>query len=145
MIRSFVSAFVGWLAAVVALPVAGFAGHMIIAYSPQLLRDSLFLATIWILPVWLVLLWPLYVSVPYRSALWRPYICIPSGAIAGAILIAVPLPILLHGPHPYFYVGPFVGAVTCAVGCYLKAHEHPTSPNQAMQRNRWPLRVLVFS
>jgi hypothetical protein len=83
MIRSFISALAGWIAALVALPVAGFAGHMMIRYSPELLRDSLCLATLWILPVWLLLLWPLYVSVPSRSVLWRPYICISCGMLAG--------------------------------------------------------------
>ncbi len=132
MIRSLVSAFAGWVTAVVALPVAAFAGHMIIRYSPQVLSDSLLLSTLLILPVWLCLLWPLYVSVPYRSPLWRPYICIPCGVAAGGILLIEFFPFFVHALlHPYFYVGPLVGGVTCATACYLKHTEQRTSPDQA--------------
>jgi hypothetical protein len=127
MLRSFLSALAGWVSAIVALPVAGFLNARTIdVLSWDIILVSASYGAVFVFPVWLFVLWPLYGRVPFRSVLWRPYVCIPCGAIAGGLLIWLPFPFLVRlpfHPHPYFYVGPFVGAVTCAVGCAIKYRE----------------------
>ena len=84
---------------------------------------------------WLFLLWPLYVLVPFRSLLWRPLICVPVGAICGGLLLFAFFVLMPpHEPHPlrvlslpFFYVGPIIGAVTCAVGVLFKSREDKRS------------------
>src|SRR5579862_6748243 len=125
MIRSFLSTVVGWVAAIVALPIAGFLNAgTVTSLSWDLILGSAYWGALFVFPVLFCLLWPLYRLVPIRSPLWRPSIGIPCGAVAGGLLLWMVIPALIEFPiHPYFYVGPFVGAVTCAVGCALKHRE----------------------
>ena len=39
--------------------------------------------------VWIVVLIPLYLAIPRTSLLWRPYICISLGALAGLLCAAL--------------------------------------------------------
>ena len=129
MIRSFLSALAGWIAAIVGLPVAGYLNARTIDHlSWNVIGGSAYLGAVFVIPVWLCILWPLYVLVPFSSVLWRPYFCIPCGTIAGALILWLVVPSFFELPlHPYFYVAPFVGTVTCAVGCTLKYTEKSVS------------------
>ena len=41
-----------------------------------------------VLPVWLLLVLPLYLLIPRTSILWRPWLCTVGGAALGALLLA---------------------------------------------------------
>lgn len=84
-----------------------------------------------VIAVWLCVLWPLYVRLPRNSVLWHPLPCISIGAAAGATLYILFLTYVLRFPRDavlavgHLLAGIVVGAVTCAVGCYLKHNEQP--------------------
>jgi hypothetical protein len=130
MARSLISAAVGWLAGI-----AVFTLHFLVSVGRSSLGGIPSLAAISgvaIFLIWLFLLWPLYTFVPFRSALWRPLVCVSCGAVAaGVLLLAFFMLMLSHDPHPlrlislpFLYVGPLIGAVTCAVGVVLKSREN---------------------
>ena len=129
MIRSFFSALAGWIAAIVGLPVAGYLNARTIDHlSWDVIGGSAYLGAIFVFPVWFCILRPLYVLVPFSSVLWRPYICIPCGATAGALILCLVFPVFFKLPlHRYFFVALLLGAVTCAVGCALKYNEQSVS------------------
>ena len=136
MLRSFVSAVVGWIAAVLF-----FGSHFLITLGRSSVTGVFAfwrLAGVVIFAVWLVLLLPLYLLVPRRSLLWHPAACILGGGIAGALILAGVycwFGRVSHTPVtrsfaeafqlPFFYAGPLVGAITCATGCILKRREPP--------------------
>lgn len=80
--------------------------------------------------VWLLLLWPLYIFVPARSALWHPLMCISAGAFAGGRLYVLLVWLILRWPlqtllsFRHVLIGLVAGAVTCAIGYRLKVHEN---------------------
>jgi hypothetical protein len=145
---SLLSAVAGWLAGVVAFPLAEFIkpSYALNGIPQRLplvdLLGSAVVAAIYsapaILAVWLLLLWPLYRIVPIKSVLWRPAICISCGAVAGAVLYYIcghyifgfSADFARSIPQPA--VGAAVGAVTCAVGARLKHRENKTS-NQSLE------------
>lgn len=132
MMRSLISAAAGWVAGLVA-----FTFHFLVTVGKSSLSATPALAAISgvaIFLVWLCLLWPLYISVPFRSALWRPLVCIPLGALAGGLILLAFFILLFPGENPllmfslpFLYIGPIIGAVTCAVGVVLNSREnnHP--------------------
>jgi hypothetical protein len=132
MIRSFLSALAGWVASIFALPVAGYLNERTITHlSWGFIREDACLGAIFIFPVWLCILWPLYVLIPFPSLLWSPYICIPCGAVAGGLILCAVIPVFFELPlNPYVYVASFVGAVTCAIGRALRCSEQRSRPRQ---------------
>ena len=76
-------------------------------------------AGFFILPVWFVVLLPLYRYVPTRSVLWRWPICTLCGAVVGgAIMLAFCAPISIHLADglPLIGLASLVGAATCLFG-----------------------------
>jgi hypothetical protein len=78
----------------------------------ELLGIPLFTLTalIYVMPVWVVCLIPLYFLVPRDSVLWRWPVCTALGALAGTGLAALLLPTFFAAP------GAIVGAATCFFG-----------------------------
>ena|SRR5438552_15605177 len=92
---TFVAALSGWLAGILfGVPLAVFdlvrdPSHV----SPWELLGLPYLfgfgAPVFIMPVWIFALIPLYFFVPRSSPLWRPLICGTIGAAAGIVIMAV--------------------------------------------------------
>jgi hypothetical protein len=136
---SLLSALAGWLAGAIAFPLAELIqpSYMLNGVPQRLPLSELFglpiIAAFYsapiILLVWLCVLWPMYRLVPRDSLLWRPALCIVSGALVGAGLYYICGRYLLgFGADfarsiPQLAVGAVVGAVTCAVGVSLKTRE----------------------
>ena len=78
-------------------------------------------------PIWLFFYLPCHLLIPRSSVLWRPSVCIPLGAIAGAAAFWVGLTVLTLGRN--LNSGPWilnqailaacVGACTCLVGSMI--------------------------
>jgi Immunity protein 27 len=78
-------------------------------------------------PIWLFFYLPCHLLIPRSSLLWRPQVCIPLGAIAGAAAFWVGLTLLTIGRN--LSSGPWilneailaacVGACTCLVGSMI--------------------------
>jgi peptidoglycan/LPS O-acetylase OafA/YrhL len=90
----------------------------------------LFMIGVFVVPVWLFVLLPLYVLLPRSSRLWRPRICTVCGAVSGAILLT--LFFAVSGVEPFGLLLLFlpialvVGAVTCFVGSATAPYFHGT-------------------
>ena len=133
MLRSFLSAKAGWFVGVLALVIHA---HADFAFTRSYFRGIAALASwvgIVIFPVWLIALLPLYLLIPRRSVLWRPWLCAACGAIAGAVILFVLAwwSFCVYGRAsladalrlPFLYVGPIIGATTCICGSILKRRE----------------------
>jgi hypothetical protein len=71
------------------------------------------------LPVWLVLLLPLYIMVPRSSRLWQPWLCSLVGAFCGGtifILYLMTMPAPLESVWLFLPAAVVTGAVTCLLG-----------------------------
>ena len=123
MKNSFLSTLAGWLAGAITFGMVG--GRLAGGDGPGWTLVSALYSAPFVLVVWLVCLWPLYVFVPSRSFAWRPLICVPAGALAGALLyfgvVGSAFDWQLRGYFAtrHVFVGAVVGAVTCAVGVAL--------------------------
>jgi hypothetical protein len=88
-------------------------------YVWQFLAIHAALTAAFVLPIWLVVLLPLYVFLPIDSALWRVPVCTALGVLCGAGLLAtyfavsgVPMSLLwLFGVE-----AAVIGGVTCLFG-----------------------------
>src|ERR1035437_6521280 len=91
-LHSFLSAVAGWVVGVMAFALRGpyYSMYSIRQYLQGLLLLSFYVGIV-VFPIWLFLLWPLSLFIPTRSVLWRPWLCISSGAIAATLLLAVPV------------------------------------------------------
>ena len=75
-----------------------------------------------VIPVWLIVLIPLYLFVPSSSLLWRWPICMLCGAAAGFLIMAGSLLVIGDGGSWSFGawelcgIGALVGAAICLVG-----------------------------
>ena len=80
------------------------------------------LMSVFVVPVWLLVLIPLYIFVPRSSVLWRVPVCSTFGVVAGILIVGL----ILRGiPGSrglaaeawwFFIAGAIVGGVTCLVG-----------------------------
>jgi hypothetical protein len=78
-------------------------------------------------PIWLFFYLPCHLLIPRRSVLWRPRVCIPLGAVAGAATFWVGLTVLSLGRNlnSGFWIlngailAACVGACTCLVGSII--------------------------
>jgi hypothetical protein len=132
ILGTFVSVLAGWLAALLFLelmtaiellrqphyivPEALYVGPMILG----------FYMAFFIIPVWLVVLIPLYLFVPCSSALWRWPVCMSCG-VAAALLImgiffqGIPGVGGLSGESwSFFVMAAIVGGLACLVGALTK-------------------------
>ena len=110
MAKSFLCALAGWLVGV-------------ISFVTQVGRPDvivfLIAATYSALVVWLFMLWPLYRWVPRHSLFWRPWLCVPCGAVAGALLFLLVYRLLVTVPASLALTGACAGAAACALGSTL--------------------------
>jgi hypothetical protein len=75
-------------------------------------------------PIWLLFYLPCHLLIPRTSVLWRPWACVPLGALAGAAAYWAELAIvtwghdLNNGPWIQYQaiLAAFVGACTCLAG-----------------------------
>jgi hypothetical protein len=86
------------------------------------------------LPIWMLILLPLYTLLPRSSALWRTGICTTLGTLAGALLAF--LAMFIPGGFETvaalwicLWTGAVVGAVTCWFGAATANYFHKTSPS----------------
>jgi len=94
---------------------------------------SWFAATIfWIALVWAVILVPLYLLLPRNNFLWKPFACVPLGALAGYLVMEIlvniggysagqPINLFVSMSIP----AAIVGATTCFVGTQTYSRFHP--------------------
>jgi hypothetical protein len=79
-----------------------------------------------VVPVWLLLLIPLYLFVPASSALWRLPVCSACGVVAGLVIVG-----LWFGGIPgvagvapeawsFYVIAAIVGGVTCFIGALTR-------------------------
>ena|SRR5438128_1348981 len=79
-----------------------------------------------ILPVWAVILIPLYMFIPSSSILWRWPVCTVCGAAAGLLIVGVVfggIPGVGHvssGAWGSYILAAIVGGVTCLIGSLTK-------------------------
>lgn len=79
-----------------------------------------------IIPVWVVMLIPLYLFVPPSSPLWRPYVCTGFGTVAGLAIAAIITGAGMAVEGWSFYaLAAIVGGVTCLTGVLTRPRFHP--------------------
>jgi hypothetical protein len=132
VIGSFISACVGWFTGVLAMGVFELASASSRDHVWQFLANHAALAAAFVLPIWLLVLLPLYVLLPKDSALWRVPVCTALGVLSGVAVLAicfavtgVPLSLLwLFGSE-----AGIIGGVTCLFGALTanRFHEQPTA------------------
>ena len=110
VVGSAVAAFVGGMTGVIAMLLS----------SWQEWRVCSLMVGIFVVPVWLLVLLPLYVLLPSSSLLWRPTICTSLGAACGAILLTVYFAVSRDTPFNLIWIflpiAVVVGGVTSLVG-----------------------------
>ena len=118
---SFFSAFMGWL--LVVLP--AFLFSLFVPAGPVFVFYYAVVCALIVLPLWLVVLWPLYRWVPRRSPLWSCPVCTLCGLAGGTLIAALilglprPLPFLENFFCALFgclLLGGLLGAATCLCG-----------------------------
>jgi hypothetical protein len=128
---SAVATLSGWIIGWIALELLSWYGNGYFHHwNSYLVWDSLAtfpLMGIFIVPVWLAILLPLYLLLSRSSFLWSPFVCVPLGALTGFLIMqaffAYDDYVLYHtgGRHSFDFVwlsipGAVVGATTCLVG-----------------------------
>ena len=120
VIGSVVAPSIGVLIGVTAMLLAGWTDWRVCA-----LMIGLF-----VIPVWLLVLLPLYVLLPRSSALWRPAICTGLGGLSGAILVTIYFAVSPDAPFELVVLFlPFavlIGSVICFVGATTARFFHGT-------------------
>ncbi|MEO7966750.1 MAG: hypothetical protein ABIT38_22860 [Gemmatimonadaceae bacterium] len=85
-----------------------------------------------IVPVWVLILIPLYLFLPLRSALWRWPVCTACGALAGFLIMAfffggIPgFGQLSSGAWDFYILAAIIGSITCLIGSLTKHMFKPT-------------------
>jgi hypothetical protein len=91
---------------------------------------SIVLVAYFVVPVWLVLLLPLYVFVPRTSRLWSPGYCSVFGALSGALIISAFFWLGGGVGFPLFgiflFIAILVGASTCLFGAMTAPYFYGT-------------------
>jgi hypothetical protein len=92
--------------------------------------ESGFMAA-FIIPVWLVVLVPLYVLIPADSILWRWPLCTALGAIGGLVALVVGTWLLTRDffveEWSFYVMAAIVGSVTCLIGSLTKHWFKPSN------------------
>ncbi len=93
-------------------------------------RACLFMVGLFVLPVWLLVLLPLYVLLPRQSCLWRPFVCAAFGAGSGAILLTIFFVVSPDAPLAIIWIflpiALLVGGITCLFGAATADYFHGT-------------------
>jgi MFS family permease len=138
VLGSVVATLSGWIAGWIALVLLGgygsdFFHHWRALSLGEALGFFAFMA-IWIVPVWAVVLVPLYLFVPRKSFLWKPFVCVPLGSLAGYLVMQTWFAIEDYSSrHPIdLYVwlsipAAIVGGITCLVGTQTYCRFNPDS------------------
>ncbi|MBB6052135.1 hypothetical protein [Armatimonas rosea] len=73
-----------------------------------------------ILPLWLLVLLPLYLFLPRESFLWQARFALPLGAAAGGLLVAALLAVTgaWKEVNLFFLLDALTGAITGGTACY---------------------------
>ena len=85
-----------------------------------------------IVPVWVVILIPLYLFVPPHSTFWRWPVCTACGALAGFTIMAVffgGIPgfgQLSSGAWDFYILAAIIGGITCLIGSLTRHIFKPT-------------------
>jgi hypothetical protein len=120
IIASSVAPLIGGIAGVVVMLLFGWPDWRICA----------FMVGIFVVPVWLLVLLPLYVLLPRSSRLWRPGLCSALGAAAGAILITTYFAVSPDAPFElvviFLPIAVLIGAVTAFIGAVTARYFHGT-------------------
>jgi len=138
LLGTLVAAVAGWLVSLVFLEstylVGSFEQHQL--PDVELLFGSA-LATSWfmawfIIPIWVVILIPLYLFIPVSSTLWRWPVCTACGGLAGFLVMSVffrgipGVGQLSSGAWDFFAIATVVGGVTCLTAALTKHIFKPT-------------------
>ena len=126
----------GWAAAVVFVALEGF-----VTFPAAHRNEDTVVAALWktpiafgifiwffILPVWVLVLVPLYLLVPSTSVLWRRSVCTALGALAAsAIMLALHVFGWFDRDELWFFcaTAAIVGAATCFVGSVTRDRFKP--------------------
>jgi hypothetical protein len=85
---------------------------------------------IFVVPVWLLVLLPLYIMLPRSSWLWRPGTCTAFGAAAGAVIITIYFAVSPNAPFElviiFLPIAVFIGGVTAFIGAVSARYFHGT-------------------
>jgi hypothetical protein len=138
LLGTLVAVLAGWLTALLFLEAA--TAFELLQQPHYIVPEALFVTPIdcglfmsfFILPVWALVLVPLYLLVPPSSVLWRWPICTVCGAAAGLVIIGV-----FFGRIPgvgrissdawdFYVLAAIVGGVTCLTGALTKHMFKPT-------------------
>jgi hypothetical protein len=122
----------GWFAAMVFLE--AMAVVQLLQQPHYIVPDALWVAPLtvsivmayFVIPVWLLLLIPLYLFVPASSALWRRPVCSACGVVAGLVIVGLwfrGLP-SVGGVAPeawsFYAMAAIVGGVTCFIAALTR-------------------------
>jgi len=93
---SILSVVCGWLAGWTCLVVINFFANLQYRFnhfSTAIWEDLGYfpLMGIFIIPAWIIAFGPLYLLLPRKSFLWRWYVCVPMGGLAGMIILLSPV------------------------------------------------------
>jgi hypothetical protein len=143
ILGTFLSTFCGWVSGWICLVVIYFFGNHQYEYNhfSDAIWDDLggfLLMGVFIVPSWLFAFMPLYMLLPRKSFMWRWYICVPLGGLAGPIIMLSPVAYSeLHVYHakitdilstwPLSLPAAVVGGVTCLVGTLTFDRFNPKS------------------
>jgi hypothetical protein len=136
ILGTFIAVLAGWVASLVFLLANVAVQRLQDQHDTTPLLDWFlvygFFAALFIIPVWLFVLIPLYLFVPASSILWRWPICTTCGVIAGLIVIGlfyrgIPgVGGLYIGLWYHYIMAAIVGGMTCLVGA-LTRHRFKTT------------------
>ncbi|MGB8342689.1 MAG: hypothetical protein WCE51_13960 [Chthoniobacterales bacterium] len=129
---SLVAVATGWLAAIVFIEVS--TAVELLQQPHYIVPEALIVGPItaawfiayFIIPVWLLVLLPLYLFVPSHSALWRWPVCTVCGAIAGLLIISLTFGVsvdasaMVKGPWDFYVLAAIVGGITCLTGALTR-------------------------
>jgi len=128
LLGTFIALIGGWFAGVVCIviiAVTGIGGDQRGAVVGASLMEAVFL-WVYLIPVWIIALIPLYLAIPRTSLLWRPYICISFGALAGLLCAALFSSGNIDSTMFLWYaVAAIVGAATCLTGVVTRDRFKP--------------------
>ena len=128
LLGTLVAVLGGWFAGILSTAIVAFTGIGGTQRDAALEGTIVTSLAMWIFiaPVWLVALVPLYFFVPRSSWLWRPYICTSFGAVGGLVSVAMYTQANFDYYMASFYaVAAVVGAVTCFVGAITRDRFKP--------------------
>ena len=120
------SIFGSFLSALVGIVVGGVILAVVFARSFESAAFVFEISALLVLPVWLLLLLPLYVFVPRTSVLWHWALATPIGCIVGALLLVAysGFGFPPNTPGPLLPVAAVVGAATCLFGSLTAPYFH---------------------